>query len=192
MSGLQFDPAKAREGRAAMRRRCMAVALAETPDSILYVRIRRDLTGHAVRVSRVARRVHGTVAVGERTIYPVEGYMIAAPRPVTRRSLYIYLHEIGHVVLGHCDRGAHRRLRAWQRERQAERFAHERMRAHGIAVPRKETRRAKAYVARKREHGRRSAHRHQWEDFPPGHAHHGKLQRCGDPECHWMRPKRDA
>jgi hypothetical protein len=70
---------------------------------------------------------------------------IQAPRPVTRKSLYIFLHECAHAHL-HRDSGM------WGKPRhviemEAERWAHERMREHGIAVPRSQTKRAKQYVA---------------------------------------------
>lgn len=48
--------------------------------------------------------------------------------------------------LGHCD-GRRGKTPAWKQEQQAEDCARDRMRALGIPVPRKETRRAKEYVA---------------------------------------------
>lgn len=184
-----FDAAKARAGRAAMRQRCIAVALAETPDTVLWIQRRRSLSGHAQRVSRAyffRRDPNGdTCRGGER----VSGYAVASPAPVTRRALYFYLHEIGHIVLGHCD-GRDRRLRAWQREQEAERFAQVRMRAHGIPVPRREIRDGRAYVERKRKQGQRAAHRHTWVDFPRGWGQHGHLERCADADCRALRPKR--
>jgi hypothetical protein len=71
---------------------------------------------------------------------------IEAPRPVTRRSLYIFLHECAHA---HLHSGIGRRPKAHVREMEAEKWAHEKMREHGIAVPRDMTTRAKQYVARK-------------------------------------------
>ena len=72
---------------------------------------------------------------------------IAAPKPVTRKSLYIWLHECGHAQL-HKARGKTPRH---AEEYEAERWAHARMREHGVAVPRAMTLRAKAYVGRKIE-----------------------------------------
>ncbi len=129
--------ALAQAGRMAMRLKCIAVALAETPDNVLWIEPRKALTGRA-------RPEAG-------------GYVIAAPRPFTRRSLYIFLHECGHVALGHLERKARRRFKSWEREQQAEQFAQDRMRAHGLAVPRKELLRGKLYVEHKREFGRRIA-----------------------------------
>jgi hypothetical protein len=76
--------------------------------------------------------------------------LIQAPRPVTRKSLYIFLHECAHAHL-HRER----KPKAHVREMEAERWAHEKMREHGIAAPRDMTRRAKSYVARKIEQAKR-------------------------------------
>jgi hypothetical protein len=56
----------------------------------------------------------------------------------------VFLHECGHAHL-HLNGRKKRHVE----EMEAERFAYEKMREHGIAVPRKETKRAKHYVARK-------------------------------------------
>ena len=69
---------------------------------------------------------------------------IEVPKPLTRKSLYIFLHEIGHVAIGHLGK-----KKRHVEEYEAEQFAHERMRELGFAVPRSQTERAKAYVARK-------------------------------------------
>jgi len=69
---------------------------------------------------------------------------IAAPKPVTRKALYIWLHECAHAHL----HGA-RRPKAHVREMEAEQWAHAKMREEGIPVPKAMTKRAKAYVARK-------------------------------------------
>jgi hypothetical protein len=70
--------------------------------------------------------------------------LIQAPRPVTRKSLYVFLHECADAHL-HRDR----KPKAHVREMEAERWAQEKMREHGIPVPRDMTKRAKQYVARK-------------------------------------------
>src|SRR4030095_917748 len=76
----------------------------------------------------------------------VERRVIDAPWPTTtRKRLYIVAHEIAHVALGHVGK----RLRAYIREYQAERFAHDLLRREGLAVPRAMSERAKRYVARK-------------------------------------------
>jgi hypothetical protein len=72
--------------------------------------------------------------------------LIRAPRPITRRALFVFLHECGHAHL-HRDGGQ------WGKSRhviemEAERWAHERMRENGIAVPRLESVCAKQNVAR--------------------------------------------
>jgi hypothetical protein len=124
------------------KRRCMAAALAATPESVQVVEVRRSLSGRAWREDG--------------------GHKISAPRPITRSALHIYLHECAHVALGHCDENAPR-IRAADRERAAEDWAFAKMRANGIAVPRKSQKSARDYVARKVRQGRAAAHRHAWE-----------------------------
>lgn len=60
--------------------------------------------------------------------------LIQAPRPITRKSLYIFLHECAHAHLGHAHNGKTPRH---VEEMQAEQWAHAKMREHGIAVPRR-------------------------------------------------------
>jgi hypothetical protein len=74
----------------------------------------------------------------------------------TRSTLYVGLHEIAHVVLGHTGH-RHSKLRAFQREAEAEQWAAKRMRELGIPVPRKQTAEAKRYVAKKKRRGDRIA-----------------------------------
>ena len=71
---------------------------------------------------------------------------IMAPRPVTRKSLYIFLHECAHAHLGHAHNG---NVPRHVEEMEAEKWAHDKMRESGVAVPRSMTKRAKAYVGRK-------------------------------------------
>lgn len=76
---------------------------------------------------------------------------IEAPRPVTRKSLYIFLHECAHAHLHvKCSKPVH------VVEMEAEKWAHEKMRENGVAVPRSMTRRAKQYVARKIRRAKRN------------------------------------
>jgi len=71
---------------------------------------------------------------------------IRVPRPRTRRALYTYAHECGHVALAH-ESG--RSIPSHRIEYEAERWAHEALSRHKIAVPKKQSERAKEYVARK-------------------------------------------
>ncbi|PJA14143.1 MAG: hypothetical protein CO113_12225 [Elusimicrobia bacterium CG_4_9_14_3_um_filter_62_55] len=137
-----------------MREACTRAALANTPASVRVIRIRKTLSGRAYS--------------------PEE---IAVPRPVTRRALHVFLHECAHVALGHVGGNnaaqfgptlPHVRPGAAQaapgprprrkprhvEEYEAERWAFDRMREAGIAVPRKSLRRAKSYLAFLRERGR--------------------------------------
>lgn len=82
--------------------------------------------------------------------------LIQAPRPVTRKSLYIFLHECAHAHL-HAHNG---RKPRHVEEMEAEKWAHEKMRENGIPVPRSMTRRAKEYVARKIDQARRRGAKH--------------------------------
>ena len=69
---------------------------------------------------------------------------VRVPTPTTRRRLYIVAHEAGHVALNHSgNKPQHRK------EYEAEKYAHDALRRHGISVPKKSTQVAKWYVARK-------------------------------------------
>lgn len=70
---------------------------------------------------------------------------IWAPRGSTRNQLYILAHECAHVIL-HKDCNG---IPIYYREYQAEVYAHDLMRRHGVSVPKKMTERAKLYVRRK-------------------------------------------
>lgn len=70
---------------------------------------------------------------------------IKAPKPVTRKSLYIFLHECAHAQLHWHGKRKPRHVE----ELEAEQWAHAKMREHGIAVPKVMTARAKAYVGKK-------------------------------------------
>jgi hypothetical protein len=79
--------------------------------------------------------------------------LIQAPRPVTRKSLYIFLHECAHAALDHSTNG---KVPRHVEEMEAEKWAHEKMRENGVPVPRAMTQRAKKYVARKIHQARRA------------------------------------
>jgi hypothetical protein len=108
--------------RRAAAERYMSIALTYLPDGYT-VEYRKSLSG-----------VHN----GKRKL-------IKAPRPVTRKALYIFLHECAHAHL-HVDNG---RVPRHVEEMEAEQWAHAKMREHDVAVPRVMTRRAKSYVAYK-------------------------------------------
>ena len=135
-------------GKERMRQLCIQAALANTPAAVRVVRIRRTLSGRAYSAAE-----------------------IAVPRPVTRRSLHIFLHECAHVALGHVfaptlphgglgpgQAASEPRIRRKTRhveEYEAEQWAFARMRESGIPIPRKSLRRAKRYVAFKIRQARR-------------------------------------
>ena len=101
----------------------------------------------AARFAEIAaRHTPGDVEVEYRTKLTgcawARSRKIAAPKPVTRRALHVYLHEVAHVVLEHFhDRPVH------VQEYEAEQWAFAVMRIEGVPIPRASTRRAKAYVA---------------------------------------------
>jgi hypothetical protein len=68
--------------------------------------------------------------------------LIEAPKPGTRKALYIWLHECAHAVRHHNNRKPPE-----VEEYEAEQWAHAKMRAHGVPVPRAMTQRAKRHVA---------------------------------------------
>lgn len=87
-------------------------------------------------------------------------YVIHYGREVsTRATLQIALHEVGHVVLGHCalTRGGHRKdkRRSYAKEAEAENWSFRRMQELGVPVPRKSRARAQRYVAYKKARGDR-------------------------------------
>ncbi len=115
--------AELQAARKAAAERFMAIAMMYAPAGYT-IKYRRSLSGLHRGVSTV----------------------IEAPRPVTRKALYIFLHECAHAHLGHAHNGkAPRHVE----EMEAEKWAHEKMRENGIPVPRQMTKRAKDYVARK-------------------------------------------
>jgi hypothetical protein len=58
--------------------------------------------------------------------------LLQVPRPVTRKSLYIFLHECAHAHLGH---GHNRRMVPRHvKEMEAEKWAHEKMRENAVHV----------------------------------------------------------
>jgi hypothetical protein len=121
------------EARKAAKLRFIEIALSETPKDVRLTVPRRSLTGRTGKL-------------------PQGGYRLDVPRPFTRQALYVFLHECAHIVLGHCDSSSKSRHR---QEYEAERFAHEAMRRHGVPVPRRQSERAKRYVARKIEQAAR-------------------------------------
>ncbi len=117
------------EGREQMKLRCQVIAakyfsqISQLGSAVHHER--KSLTGRAYTRNEVR--------------------IIEAPRPVTRRSLYVFLHECAHHLLGHLKDNKPTHVH----EVEAEEWAHKIMRAEGLAVPRKETRRAKQYIAMK-------------------------------------------
>jgi len=75
---------------------------------------------------------------------------LTCPWPTTtRRRLYIAAHEVAHIVLHYHPDGTRITRPSHVKEFEAERWAHQWMRSHGVPVPRKDTARAKNYVRTK-------------------------------------------
>lgn len=129
MTGEQLQ-----EARRAAAERFTAIAMQYVPEGYT-VEYRKSLSGRHFGTSK----------------------RIQAPRPVTRKSLYIFLHECAHAQLGHAHNG---RTPRHVEEMQAEKWAHEKMRENGVAVPRSMTVRAKQYVARKIRQAKRRGAKH--------------------------------
>jgi hypothetical protein len=93
--------------------------------------VRKTLSG------RAGRRRDGSIS-------------LACPWPTTtRRRLYIAAHEVAHIVLHYRVDGTRIRQLQHVKEYEAEQWAHRWLREHGVAVPRKETDRARRYVRAK-------------------------------------------
>lgn len=116
-----FSPEQLQAARRAAAERFTEIATRHTPPDVL-VGYRKSLTGRAWPKSR----------------------RIEVPRPVTRRALHIYLHEVAHIVLDH-----RRQKPVHVQELEAEQWAFRVMREEGVPVPRKSLRQAKRYVRRK-------------------------------------------
>lgn len=72
---------------------------------------------------------------------------IEAPEGRTRKQLYILAHECAHIAMHGYGKGKNTPKHV--RELEAEKWAHEALRRHGVPVPRAMTKRAKEYVGRK-------------------------------------------
>jgi hypothetical protein len=115
-----LSPEELSAARKAAAERFYAIGMSHLPEGWTYT-FRKNLSGRAFLQSK----------------------RIEAPKPVTRKSLYIWLHECAHAHL-HLTRGVRH-----VEEMEAEQWAHAKMREAGVPVPRSMTERAKRYVARK-------------------------------------------
>lgn len=70
------------------------------------------------------------------------GKRIVCPPIISRSTLFLFLHEAGHIRMSHWGAGIERP----REEYEAEQYAIKAMRAAGLAVPRKEIVGAKRYV----------------------------------------------
>jgi hypothetical protein len=121
MRMARLEPEALRAARKASALRYLGIAAKYTPTDI-QISYRSRLTGCAWARSR----------------------RISVPRPVTRRALHVYLHEVAHVVLAHFhEKPVH------LQEYEAEAWAFGIMEAEGVAIPWQSRLRAQAYVAQK-------------------------------------------
>lgn len=115
--------ARCREGKEAMATRCEAVAQVLAKEA-------------GVKTWEYTRGLYGRASPKRKHI--------RAPRPTTRRRLYLWAHECAHVALAHVGKKpVHRQ------EYEAEQWAEEALRRHGVAVPTESVVGAKRYVAMK-------------------------------------------
>jgi hypothetical protein len=120
----QENLGRLREGKRRMKELCMRVALENTPATVELVVFNRRLSGKADCCGKV----------------------LIVPKPYTRRALHTFLHECGHIAVGHFN-GNHQP--DYMAEFEAERWATERMCAAGIPVSRKDIQGGKRYVSGK-------------------------------------------
>lgn len=123
-ANVQENLARLLEGKKRMKETCMKTALKNTPATVELIVFNRKLSGRAA----------------------FRGRMLIVPKPFTRRALHTFLHECGHIALGHFN-GNHQA--EYMAEFQAERFATATMRAAGIPVARRDIWGGKQYVAKK-------------------------------------------
>ena len=89
---------------------------------------------------------HGPSDLGEvLALADFDSRTIFVPPLIDRDSLYLFLHECGHV---HFDHHSLPDAPMWVIEYEAERYAISAMRAEGVAVPRDAVKAAKRYVKR--------------------------------------------
>src|SRR5262249_54253123 len=93
-----------------------------------------------VKEAGVLEVVYNRGTLSGRAFY--KGKRIRVPEPTTRRRLVIFAHECAHIAIGHRPTVPKHR-----NEYDAERWAQDALRRHGVAVPKKEQERAKKYVA---------------------------------------------
>lgn len=105
-----------------MKRKCMECALSNTPANVHVVKIRTALSGRAYYHKNT----------------------LAAPRPFTRKSLQIFLHECAHFTLHFKSR-----QKRYIQEYEAEQWSFQKMREAKIPVPADSVKRAKRYISRK-------------------------------------------
>ncbi|MGB2614613.1 MAG: hypothetical protein WBE06_07885 [Phycisphaerae bacterium] len=117
------SPEELQAAKRAMAERCEAIA-------------KQEMEQHGVSVRHFRSRLGGRAFIKQREI--------EAPHPRTRRSLYVFLHEVAHIALRH-RRGKPRHVE----EMEAWKWAREAMRRHGIPVPRRSTQAAREHVAYK-------------------------------------------
>jgi hypothetical protein len=109
--------------------------------------IKAETMAADIKVCNGCDRYHshsrGFAVPDERTIhYSAKG--------ATRKTLYGFLHEIGHIIKGH---GKTCKLRRFQREAEAEDYARKSLQDYGISVPRKAVVLGNAYVKRWKRFG---------------------------------------
>jgi hypothetical protein len=137
---MKFDPVIAQQKRREMKAKCVAtaneaVALVEGKyNKVLKIVYHTSISGLAWMDNKFDKA----------TLKRIDSRpVIKTPRPHSRRALHIFLHECAHHICGHFD---HRnpafgsvefREARLREEQEADSWAIQFLREHGIAVPRK-------------------------------------------------------
>jgi hypothetical protein len=112
------------QGKKEMAARCQSVGMALIMEAgVKKVVFRERLTGMAIPSTKTIR----------------------VPRPTTRRKLHLLAHEVGHIALGHGVG----KIPVHRAEYEAEQYAHNALRRHGIAASKRASDCAKEYIASK-------------------------------------------
>ena len=120
---------RVKRGTGATAQKYMTIASRVTPKDVAVMNS-KSLRGKAMRY----------------TGGPFTGtYAIEVPNPNTKRRLLVYLHEIGHILLGHIDDN-NKRSKS-QCEYEAEQFAIAEFVQNGIELPSKEIENGRRYIA---------------------------------------------
>lgn len=109
--------------------------------------VKAELIAHNIKLCQGCETYHshsrGFAKVDEKEIH-------YSAKCATRKTLYGFLHEVGHIVMGH---GKDCPLRRYEKEAQAEEYARNSMRDYGFPIPRVAVSKGNRYVKRMKRWG---------------------------------------